>query len=188
MGSVLTPPYYIDKWLPLPQSKTIALGWSSGSLGIWKTWLDPSAVKPCTSSSLEMHICCLSFGALLGWGTYSWGTGFVSDFHLLQFRISVFHRPRRPRRFRSSESFTFIYFLPSGKVFTSFSLSCFSRENDVAGIDVNMGCPKEYSTKVKDLFIFLRIILWRLNEAKHYIIWFWARTFAGLERCSKGCY
>lgn len=29
-----------------------------------------------------------------------------------------------------------------------FSPSCFSRENDVAGIDVNMGCPKEYSTKV----------------------------------------
>jgi hypothetical protein len=44
---------------------------------------------------------------------------------------------------------TFMDFLPSGRVFTFFSLSCFSRENDVAGIDVNMGCPKEYSTKVK---------------------------------------
>lgn len=24
------------------------------------------------------------------------------------------------------------------------------RENDVAGIDINMGCPKDYSTKVFD--------------------------------------
>lgn len=26
---------------------------------------------------------------------------------------------------------------------------CSSREKDVAAIDVNMGCPKEYSTKVR---------------------------------------
>lgn len=26
------------------------------------------------------------------------------------------------------------------------------RENDVAGIDVNMGCPKDYSVKVREGF------------------------------------
>ena len=32
---------------------------------------------------------------------------------------------------------------------TSFLFLC--RENDVAGIDVNMGCPKDYSVKVQKL-------------------------------------
>lgn len=43
-------------------------------------------------------------------------------------------------------AFDFFYF---------FSTSCFPRENDVAGIDVNMGCPKEYSTKVNWFLICL---------------------------------
>lgn len=28
-----------------------------------------------------------------------------------------------------------------------------NRENDVAAVDVNMGCPKEYSTKVSPAFV-----------------------------------
>lgn len=33
-----------------------------------------------------------------------------------------------------------------------FNQLCY-RENDVAGIDVNMGCPKDYSVKVKKIIL-----------------------------------
>ena len=35
-----------------------------------------------------------------------------------------------------------------------FLASCVCSENDVAAIDVNMGCPKEFSIKVMILFVY----------------------------------
>lgn len=59
----------------------------------------------------------------------------------------MFHRPRR---IRSTESlYLSSIFPPQVEYLLLFLLHVFFRENDVAGIDVNMGCPKEYSTKVK---------------------------------------
>lgn len=76
-----------------------------------------------------------------------------SDFQLLLLRISISQAQEAQEDQEHRTPLSFIYFLPSSRIFITFSPSCFSRENDVAGIDVNMGCPKEYSTKVNDFFI-----------------------------------
>ena len=34
-----------------------------------------------------------------------------------------------------------------------YLFNCVKRENDVAGIDVNMGCPKDYSVKVNKIIL-----------------------------------
>lgn len=126
---------------------------------------------------IDMHSLRLSFGTLLRWGSCRLGMELFSDFQHLWLRISVFHRPRR---IRSTESlYLSSIFFPSSRIFITFSPSCFFRENDVAGIDVNMGCPKEYSTKVK-WFLYVPYkytvqIKWGLlYMTVKYSIWLWA--------------
>lgn len=94
------------------------------------------------------------------------------------------------KNFMSTDAYLWLYVLPSSWIFIIFPPSCFSRENDVAGIDVNMGCPKEYSTKVNWFCYTLhkyRVQIkgdWQEVMTK-YSTWVWTRSCTNGQNAQK---
>lgn len=129
---------------------------------VFVIWYNSEVAKSSTTSSLYKcdHImpCLLSSAS-------------GRQLHILEIRFfSFWHwglvcsRARDMIRDSWAQTHAFDYLLSLGWIFTTFSISCFSRENDVAGIDVNMGCPKEYSTKVSWVLYTLPKYWVQINE------------------------
>lgn len=158
------------------------------SLGIRVTWCNSDLAKSSTTNPSYVceHLIFLWSSAQKGkqlhileiWFFSFWPWGLV-----------CFRGQGHSRNFMSADPCLWLYILPSSRIFISFSPSCFSRENDVAGIDVNMGCPKEYSTKVNWFLYTLhkyRVqIKGNWQGTTKYSTWFWTRSCTNRQNVQK---
>lgn len=150
--------FCIDKWLSLPQSgPQLRDGVQCGCHLLFEL----RTTTPNQQSPVQLALYCVLPLELCSREAAAHFRDRI--FQFLSLRVGVFPGPGTWSEVHEHRPMSW-YVLPSSWIFITFSPSCFSRENDVAGIDVNMGCPKEYSTKVNWFFILFTNIGCRLKE------------------------